>query len=139
MNGEHSAGLPTWTSKVAPESAAALSEGSSGWRLSGSIDLREINYLSIVLAARVTDSCESSAAVLTFRFASRDVRDLASEATLFLEADAVPHSYFGADRLLASLDLAFRDWDVGVDGQSGKRLESLESQACESTTSMTLM
>ncbi len=90
---EHSAALTTWTSTVAPESHATLPEESSAWRLSGSIDPREINYLSIAVTVRVTDSRDSSAAVLTIRFASRDGRDLPSEATLFLEADAEPHTY----------------------------------------------
>lgn len=65
----------------------------SGWQYRGSIDPREINYLSITVSAHVSGSHESSAAVLTIRFASPDVRDSPSEATLILEADGNVHSY----------------------------------------------
>ncbi len=65
----------------------------SGWQYRGSIDPREINYLSITVSAHAMNSRESSAAGLTIRFASSDVRDSPSEATLFLKADGNMHSY----------------------------------------------
>lgn len=71
----------------------ARADASPNWRISGSIDPREINYLSISVTARVTDSRASSAAILTIRFASPDARDPQSEASFVLHADGNTHSY----------------------------------------------
>ncbi len=90
---ESYASLPTWISTISPESDTMLPDKSPGWRLRGSVDPREINYLAIEVTASRTDSRDSSAAALTIRFATADVRDVPSEATLVLEADAHSHSY----------------------------------------------
>ena len=102
LRSEQSTALTNWTPTVATQSAVTLTNGATGWRHRGAIDSRAINYLLVSLAARVADRGigfqpvmvrAAQDALLTIRFASANIGDPVSEATLVLIADGQPHAY----------------------------------------------